>query len=424
MRIAAATLIALLGVLGMVPASACRADLPVEGAPAPAAPAVQPMPATQPAPEATTTSGPALGWNKDKSVFRFEHLTVDLKARTVTMDAIVAQAHYALEFLLCSGDEKAYESVMWTKASPWQVHAGMLMLGLAPGKPGGFLGEAYIPPRGAGLHVKLEWTDEDAKKHQSAATDWVKLSGEGKEKAKPDKFIFVGSDFLPDGTYWANADTGIIAVANLPSAVIDVPFRSAQAIEQRAFVVDTDKVPPKGTVVTVSIQPEKDAEKAPDARALLEIDRFGTMTIDGAPIDRFDDHLRKWAEEFTKKHSAAEVVIRLEALAPAYLASMAQVELKLGGVYEFEHRTAPLYTPPMPMNPTSMAYMLKEWQGRFADPKNQIRDPGDEAEATLRIIETRKAELDRQKELLERYEKVLRQQAEAYRRANPPSGGS
>ena len=112
------------------------------------------------------------------------------------------------------------------------------MLGLRPGKPGGYVGKEYVPPRGAALRIELRWKDKTGESHSAEASDWLKLSGRGTGKVKPTGWIFVGSEILPGGVYDADLNGGIIAVANLPSAVIDVPFESTQTMENREFVVD------------------------------------------------------------------------------------------------------------------------------------------------------------------------------------------
>lgn len=182
--------------------------------------------------------------SKPQNVFRFKHLTVDRKKRTITLEAMVVEASYSLEFLLCKAGSKEYESVMSTEVRPSQIHAALLMLNLRPGKPGGYVGKEYVPPRGAGLRIELRWKDGAGKSRGTEAGDWLKLNREGDGKVKPTRWIFVGSEVIPGGAYEADLNGGIIAVANLPSAVIDVPFASTQTLENRQFVVDTDAIPP------------------------------------------------------------------------------------------------------------------------------------------------------------------------------------
>ncbi|NBB96341.1 MAG: hypothetical protein GVY16_11465 [Planctomycetes bacterium] len=354
----------------------------------------------------------------DNRIVRLKEVTVDLDRRTVTCPATAIEAQYALEFLLCKRGTKEHESLLATPAEAWQIHAGLLMLGLSPGKPGTYVGEGkhlrYVPPRGPALDIRLKWTDTEGEEHEDAAIDWLKLSGQADEEHEPEHWIFVGSEILPGGGYWADADGGIIAVANLPSAVIDVPFESAQAIEERLFELNKDALAPAGTKVQIVIRPLKGGKTHPHARALLEINRNGEMTIDGEPIAM--NELRDWATAWTRQHEDGMVVIRSSALAPGVYADLARLELKVGGVFEFERRVAPLFVPLLPHTPAQVAADLADWQARFAEPKEQLRDPGQEAQKVLRQIELERRELKRLDLLWTDYEKQLRQQLDDYRR--------
>jgi hypothetical protein len=378
-------------------------------------------PAEVPHPKAPATR-PAEEASADDAVVRFPHLRVHVDQGYIELDATVVQATYALEFVLAYGKDKAYESILSTQAAPSHLHAGLLMLGLAPGKPGYWRGMGedaeFIPPRGAELRLELRWTDADGKEHRAEPADWLKPMDDSKTMPDPMRWVFLGSDILPTGQYAADVDLGVIAVANLPSAVIDVPFASEQAIEARTFDVDPDALPPDDTKVTVRITPVKDAANAPHARALLEINRFGQMRIDGKPIQLHE--LTDWALAFSKLHKHAQVVIRSSALAISAYGPLARVELRLGGVYEFEEETAPLFTPLLPRTAEQMQRSLTEWQTRFDHPYDQIRDPGEEVEDTLTEIRRQREEWRKLDALLAEYEQQLLAKQAAYRKQNPP----
>ncbi|MCD4823853.1 MAG: YdjY domain-containing protein [Phycisphaerae bacterium] len=348
-----------------------------------------------------------------KGIIRFPHLVIDRKARELRLEATVVKAEYMLEFLLCTAGGKEYESLMSTKAKPWQVHAGLLALGLHPGKPGGYAGDTYVPPRGAGLNIVLKWKDKKTGQPQTAtATDWLKLSGKGAKKVKPKKWIFVGSEVMPDGSYWADSTGEIIAVANLASAVIDVPMESTKALKHREFVVNAKAVPPVGTKVQIVISPCRGAANAPHARSFLDIDPLGRMIIDGKKIEM--PNLRRWAGDYMKKHNEGMVVIRSAAKALCCYGPIAAMELKLGGVFDMEFVTMELESPLLPRTPQQAKAALEDWKSRFANPQDQLRDPGKEVQATLREIQRRRAELKRLDGLLVGYDKSLREALEAY----------
>lgn len=393
-------------------------------APAQQVPATSPEEAPLATPEAGREAAPAgSAPTTDTQVYRFKHVTVDLEANTVSCQAVVIRAEYALEFLLCRVATKEHESLMVTSAEAWQIHAGLLMLGLTPGKPGTYVGQGeqarYIPPRGPALDIRLHWTDKTGKAHDDAATDWLKIAGQAADGRKPQDWIFVGSDIMPGGRYLADADGGIIAVANLPSAVIDVPFESAQPLAERLYELNTEALPPVGTKVDIVIRPREGGKTHPHARAWLEIDRNGQMTLDGEPIAM--NELRRWAADWTRDHSEGQVIIRASALTPGVYTEMARLELKIGGVFEFEKRVSPLFVPLMPRTPAQVELDLAEWQQRFAAPEDELREPGERAEEALQQIRREREELKRLDALWAEYETQLGAELDAYRKAHPES---
>ena len=342
-------------------------------------------------------------------IIKFKYLSVDRKKGVITIDAKVVRAEHGLEFLLCRDRTKEYESLLSTKATGQELHAGLLMLGLDPGKPAEFDGEKYIPPRGAGLKIVIKWKDKTGKLHQSNVADWVKSSKKDKAKFKPERFIFVGSEILPDGTYEADQTGGLIALANLSSAVIDVPFESTRSLENRRFEVDVKKLPPSGTDVKVLIIPEKDAATALHARALLEIDQVGQMLINGRRIHL--SQLQDWADQYIRKHTHGRVTIRSAPRALCVYASMAMVELKLGGVFDFEEYTSPLQGYLLQRTPSQQAVKLASLKKRLADPDERINinSPQREIIRTLDQIEKQRAELKRLDALWAQYAKSLKE---------------
>jgi len=339
-------------------------------------------------------------------VIKFKHLSIDRKKGVITIDAKVLRAEYGLEFLLCRNRTKEYESLLSTKATGQQLHAGLLMLGLDPGKPAEFDGEKYIPPRGGSLKIVIKWKDKTGKLHQSCVADWVKSDKKDRAKFKPERFIFVGSEILPDGTYEADQTGGLIALANLSSAVIDVPFKSTRSLENRRFEMDADKLPPPGTEVKILITPDLNAVNAPHARALLEINQVGQMLINGGGIDR--SQLQDWGEQYIRKHTRGRVVIRSAPRGLSIYSSMARSELELGGVFEFEEYTAPLQTPLLPRTVSQKATMLASMKKRLADPDERINNPKREITRTLDQIKHQRRELKRLDAIWAQYAKSLK----------------
>ena len=340
---------------------------------------------------------------------QLKHLLVDRdKGQLVLECSVVATAEmkYMLEFFLCAAGGKEYESVLSTPAKPRQIHAGLLLLGLHPGLHAQREGGSRVPPRGPQLTITLSWTDAQGKAHTCQAGDWLKGTGKNPTVKPPKQWIFVGSEVQPGGAYLADTESGIIAVANVRSAVIDVPFNSINNIDSRLFVPHWTTIPPRGTKVRMTIAPAPQAAKSPYARSLLEIDPQGRLLLDGGRIAWTG--LSKWAQKFAAIHREAKVVIRSAARTPASLALKAQLELKLGGVYRFEFRTTEPAAPLLPRTKQQLATTMAEWKVAFDHPEEQVSDPKLDARRTLKRIEARKKELAERQALWSAYESQLK----------------
>jgi len=339
-------------------------------------------------------------------------LKVSVKDKSISFDAEVVNASYGLEFLLCTAGGKEYESLLSTKVTPSKIHAALLMLGLYPGIPAYYGNDGtYIPPRGGELKIIFEWKDAKGKKKTANAEDWLKLSREDEKKHKPDRWVFLGSDVMPDGTYLADQTGGIIAVANLATAVIDVPFESARELKSRSFVVNREVIPRPGTDVRITIRALKGAVNAKYARAVLDIDRFGRLIIDNRQIAW--DELSRWAEKYIEDHSEGMVVIRLSPFALAHYGPRARLELKLGGVYHAREVTMDNTEKLLPCTDRQLKAAAGQWKDRFANPREQLTDPGIIAKEEIERIQKRRADLQQMDRVLEEYTKILEKEIEA-----------
>ena len=342
------------------------------------------------------------------AVVAFEHLRADLAARRIALDARVAHAEGPVEFLLCLRNTKDYESVLATDAPPSQVHAALLALGLSPGKPAQWStgpGEpAFLPPRGAAVSIRLRWRDEQGDPAEADASDWL-TAGPGGDTAPPADWIFVGSLVLPDGTYWADAEGGIVSVANFASAVIDVPFESTSANALLEFAADGAAVPPPGTPVEVVIEPRPGARDAPHARALLELDALGRMRLDGRPV-RLPD-LRPWAIRYVERHERGMVLLRAAPDARVGDLVLARRRLAEGGVREFDQDLLPPAAEPLPRTDAQLREAMADWRARFARPDDFLLPPAEHARRTLERIDAATRQLEAFGALWARYRREL-----------------
>lgn len=369
-------------------------------------------PASQPAPE----------------VVRVGQVRVDLKNRQVSFDAEVCLAEGALEFLLVQWQSKTHESILHTKAKASHIHAGLLMLGLTAGKParwsGQQMGAMFLPPGGASLKLKLVWKDADGKLQSCDAGKWL-TGQDAQEIERPEHWIFIGSDILPGGRYWAELDGEIISLTNFASAVIDVPFRSSSVNDERGICANTKEIPPLGTNVEVVITPVAGAEKAPDARETVEIDRFGHRLVNGRALT--EDHLEEWASKFMTAHERGMVVIRADGMARVWDIAETQSILRLGGVREFDVQRVRPRADMLPRASDQARHAMAQWKDNFVNYRDLLEDPGHKATQTLTQIEAEVRELEASKELLKDYATQLKAALATYKVTTQPAssaGGS
>ncbi len=337
-------------------------------------------------------------------------LKVDPKAGTVQFKAEVCLREGALELLMCRAKTKEHESILRTQVVPSHLHAALLALGLQPGKPARWVGSDFVPPQGPELAITLKYTDKKGDTHEVAASEWIRSVNP--KVSLPEKWVFVGSEVYPDGSYWANAEGDIITVSNFPSAVIDVPFESTEKNANLAFAAEDKKVPPLGTEVLVTIKVLPGARKSPYARVLLDIDRFGRLKVDGEAITF--EQLSEWAGNYLEKHEHGMVVVRAAGRAIVADIMRATEELRIGGVRDLDIRYLPATAPVLPRTPRQAGASLKQWNHRFANPRDYIRDPGEEAREYLRHVDFRIRELEAMREMLQDYRKALAAAAEQY----------
>lgn len=370
-------------------------------------------PADQAAGETTATTG-------SSDVIELPHLTVDPSDGQIVLSAEVCLRSGSLELLVCKAGTKEYESIMRTEAQAAHLHAALLMLGLSPGKPAEWSGDTdearFLPPRGADLEITLRWLDRDGSVRESAAERW--LATEDKTPL-PRRWVFVGSEILRDGRYWADVDGDVISVANFPSAAIDVPFESTTDNPLLLYEADTERIPPVGTPVEVIIEPVEGAESAEHARALLEIDRDGRMLMDGEPVTA--EGLTAWADGFRTRHAKPRVVARPDPRALVWDITRARSQLRLGGVRDIDVRYLPADAPILPRSHEQANADLLQWREKFENPRDFIRDPGAEAERHLQQILSEIDRLELRRELLTRYARELREDLEQYTASTQPA---
>lgn len=217
----------------------------------------------------------------------FPHVRVNTAERWVEFDAKVTPMMVFtprtpllfLEVVACSPDSRPHETLVVTDARPSHVHAGLLMIGLEPGRPGGVRFEGRTPvavqPEGAGVDVTFTYTDSGGERRTARPTDWIVnargggafldaeveastrlgLAGRGSPG-----FVFAGSFMSSrDGREVYKADEegtviGLMTFGHEPVAWSRTISPEA-AIQAPEWVAKQDAVPPAETPVVVRLTP-------------------------------------------------------------------------------------------------------------------------------------------------------------------------
>jgi len=179
----------------------------------------------------------------------------DPKAKSLVLRCRVALQDGILEHLLCRKGTKEHESVLSTEAAPKMIHAGLLLAGATPGHPVRYE-PRYEAPAGSPVAIEVRW-DKDGATRKADAREWVKDQATGKPLTID--WVFAGSDVFQDprtkATIYAADDGDLFTVANFPASILDLPIRSSPSDADRSFVANPDKVPPRGTSVTLYLRP-------------------------------------------------------------------------------------------------------------------------------------------------------------------------
>jgi len=191
-------------------------------------------------------------------------LEVDRAAGELRLAAQSALDAGWLEQAICLAGTREHESLLVVDTPPRLIHAGLLMLGLEPGRPGRWrIDEATgavvrEPPTGPELEILLRYVHPTRGEVEEPLSKWFLGRDGGAGPAQPWRFAGSLEETDDQGTVYVADFSGsvaglvtfgdeVIAHAEVLADRIDVerePFRVAEA-----------RVPPPGTAVSVVIRP-------------------------------------------------------------------------------------------------------------------------------------------------------------------------
>jgi hypothetical protein len=185
-----------------------------------------------------------------KRLSKTDAVWLDEDRKELVVGGTVVLDRGPLELFACPKGTKEHEAVVAVDAKAQIVHAGLLALGLEPGRPVSFDPE-YAPATGPVVKIRMRWMRKDGKVAETPAQDWIRDTRTGKPMAAD--WVFVGSSFWKDettGEEFYQADGGdLVCISNFPTATLDLPIASSQSNEALLFEVMEGVVPPRDTAV-------------------------------------------------------------------------------------------------------------------------------------------------------------------------------
>ena len=185
-----------------------------------------------------------------KRLSKTDAVWLDENRKELVLRGTVVLDRGPLELFACPKSTKEHEAVVAVDAKAQVVHAGLLALGLEPGKPVSF-DPKYVAAAGPVVKIRMRWKGKDGKVVETQAQDWIRDTRTGKPMAAD--WVFAGSSFWKDettGEEFYQADGGdLVCISNFPTATLDIPIASSQSNEALLFEVMDGVVPPRDTPV-------------------------------------------------------------------------------------------------------------------------------------------------------------------------------
>ncbi|MBI4603112.1 MAG: hypothetical protein HY721_14230 [Planctomycetes bacterium] len=164
-----------------------------------------------------------------------------------------------VEVFACAPGGKTHEAVVVLDCVPSGLQAGLLALGLKPGKPVEGGTEAnYKPPSGDPVDVSLRWRSADGEEKTARAEDWVWNQRDERAMDRA-PWVFAGSFMQStgasplDATFAANYVKSLVTTYHDASSILENPSRDG--IDDTLYFANEQSVPPAGTPVTVVFTP-------------------------------------------------------------------------------------------------------------------------------------------------------------------------
>lgn len=236
---------------------------------------------------------------------REEGVDVDLKAETVTIDAVVNPPTDGLEYLLIHRRGKSHEAMFVTDAKPSLLNSGLMMLGYEKGKNATYkpidpppteaevaAGADWVevfPPEGMPLHITASWKSEDGKSKTYLCEDLLIDLTTSKPVVELE-WIFLGGRMAAmyrgePPVFMADFEGNLVSVCYLAPENHLATMKHARARDDQNWWL-SKLCPPPGTKVKLRLHKNKpDLERVP----LAVIERAGEESANKDGKDGKDD---------------------------------------------------------------------------------------------------------------------------------------
>jgi hypothetical protein len=199
---------------------------------------------------------------------------VDRRRGVVEVYAVVCIETGLLEQIACAPQTREHEALVSVRARPRDVHAGLLLLGLAPGRPGWWKleGDRLMEqaPTGAAISVAVRWRDPQGVERSEPIERWVRDAATGAELS-PASWVFAGSvleprqparqregappDELGQGTdrYLADDSGSVVGLVTFGDEVVafSLVLPDSEDVRPLEWEAWTERLPPVGTPVVL-----------------------------------------------------------------------------------------------------------------------------------------------------------------------------
>ena len=204
---------------------------------------------------------------------QLEHMRLDREAGELILEArVIRRKADWLELVACSPRTREHESILVVPARPSDLHLGLILLGLEPGRPADWrqteAGLEMEPARGPPVRVTVRGRG-DARVPEVPITHWIRNEADGEPLPRA-TFLFTGSrfrEFRGERFYSADRSGNIISLVHFGDEVLARSTRRTHRTDQEQWQPRSGRIPPKGTPIELVLRPAEAPGRARTAPA-------------------------------------------------------------------------------------------------------------------------------------------------------------